>query len=148
KAIDRFSGQFGTATGSGILVSLMALFDDIDFSMAFPGAWDDAPGARGGFGPGGFARGRSLDDEPVMKKKHPEPVEPGSYKSAVVILLTDGQANTGPDPIDMARLAADRGVRVFTVGVGTEERSEERRVGKGDEDGGRQERRIKKTSRV
>jgi Ca-activated chloride channel family protein len=123
KAIDRFSGQFGTATGSGILVSLMALFDDIDFSMAFPGAWDDAPGARGSFGPGGFARGRSLDDEPVVEKKHPDPVEPGSYKSAVVILLTDGQANTGPDPVDMARLAADRGVRVFTVGVGTEEGS-------------------------
>src|SRR5690606_40243958 len=97
-----------------------------------------------------FSRDWSSDvcSSDLMKKKPPQPVEPGSYKSAVVILLTDGQANTGPDPIDMARLAADRGVRVFTVGVGTEERSEERRVGKGDEDGGRQERRIKKTSRV
>jgi len=122
-AIDRFSGQFGTATGSGILVSLMAIFDDIDFSMAFPGAWDDAPGSRGGFGPGGFGRGRSLDDREQVREKKREPVEPGSYKSAVIILLTDGQANTGPDPLDMAHLAADRGVRVFTVGVGTEEGS-------------------------
>jgi Ca-activated chloride channel family protein len=37
----------------------------------------------------------------------------------VVILLTDGQTNTGPDPLDAAEQAANRGVRVFTVGVGT-----------------------------
>ena len=52
-------------------------------------------------------------------KPEPKPVPPGSYKSAVVILLTDGQTTTGPDPVDAARLAAERGVRVFTVGVGT-----------------------------
>jgi Ca-activated chloride channel family protein len=46
-------------------------------------------------------------------------VPPGSNKNAVVILLTDGQTTTGPDPVDAARLAAARGVRVFTVGVGT-----------------------------
>jgi Ca-activated chloride channel family protein len=126
-AIDRFSGQFGTATGSGILVSLMAIFKDIDFSSAYPGAWDvpQPPGGRG-FGSGrfdsGFGRGRSLDDDRGQRTKDkPAPVEPGSYKSAVIILLTDGEANTGPDPIEMARLAADRGVRVFTVGVGTQE---------------------------
>ena len=44
---------------------------------------------------------------------------PGSYTSAAIILLTDGQTTTGPDPLDAARIAADRGVRVFTVGVGT-----------------------------
>jgi Ca-activated chloride channel family protein len=47
------------------------------------------------------------------------PVAPGSYTSAVIILLTDGQATTGPNPIEAARMAADRGVRVFTVGIGT-----------------------------
>jgi Ca-activated chloride channel family protein len=46
-------------------------------------------------------------------------VEPGSYTSALVVLLTDGQATTGPNPIDVARMAADRGVRVFTVGFGS-----------------------------
>ncbi len=35
------------------------------------------------------------------------------------MLLTDGQNNTGPDPLDAADQAANRGVRVFTVGVGT-----------------------------
>jgi Ca-activated chloride channel family protein len=38
-----------------------------------------------------------------------------------VILLTDGQTTTGPDPVEAARVAAARGVRVFTVGVGTPE---------------------------
>ncbi len=44
---------------------------------------------------------------------------PGSYGSAAIILLTDGQTTTGPDPIEAAQMAADRGVRVYTVGVGT-----------------------------
>jgi Ca-activated chloride channel family protein len=35
------------------------------------------------------------------------------------VLLSDGQTTTGPDPIEAARMAADRGVRVYTVGVGT-----------------------------
>ena len=47
------------------------------------------------------------------------PVEPGSYQSAVVILLTDGATTTGPDPIEAGRLAADYGVRVYTVGFGS-----------------------------
>ena len=45
---------------------------------------------------------------------------PGSYTSAAIILLTDGQTTTGPDPIEAARMAAERGVKVFTVGIGTE----------------------------
>ena len=44
---------------------------------------------------------------------------PGSYTSAAIIMLTDGQRTTGPDPIDAAKMAADRGVRVYTVGIGT-----------------------------
>ena len=47
---------------------------------------------------------------------------PGSYTSAAIILLTDGQTTTGPDPIEAARMAADRGVRVYTVGIGTTDR--------------------------
>ena len=50
-----------------------------------------------------------------------QPVEPGSYNSAAIILLTDGQRTTGPDPLDAAKMAAERGVRVYTVGVGTVE---------------------------
>lgn len=49
----------------------------------------------------------------------PARVEPGSYHDAVIVLLTDGENNTGPAPLDVAQLAADRGVRVFTIGLGT-----------------------------
>ena len=49
------------------------------------------------------------------------PVAAGSYASAAIILLTDGQSTAGPDPVDAARVAAGRGVRVYTVGVGTPE---------------------------
>ena len=47
------------------------------------------------------------------------PVEPGSYKNAVIILMTDGQTNAGCDPIEAARLASEYGVKVFTIGFGT-----------------------------
>jgi Ca-activated chloride channel family protein len=47
------------------------------------------------------------------------PVPAGSYSSAAVIMLTDGQRTTGPDPLDAAKMAAERGIRVYTVGIGT-----------------------------
>ena len=52
--------------------------------------------------------GRRWADTTAPPKKH-IPVEPGSYKNAVVILLTDGQTNAGYDPIDAARMAANTG---------------------------------------
>jgi Ca-activated chloride channel homolog len=59
-------------------------------------------------------------DEPAKAEKTPfKPVPAGSYTSAAVILLTDGQRTTGPEPVEAAKMAADRGVRVFTVGIGT-----------------------------
>jgi Ca-activated chloride channel family protein len=48
-------------------------------------------------------------------------VPPGSYESGVIILLSDGRRTTGPDPLDAAKMAADRGVRVYTVGFGSRE---------------------------
>jgi Ca-activated chloride channel homolog len=45
---------------------------------------------------------------------------PDPEATAAIILLTDGQNSQGPDPMEAARLAAGRGVRVYTVGVGTE----------------------------
>jgi len=47
------------------------------------------------------------------------PVAPGSYGSAAIILLTDGQRTTGVYLLEAAKMAADRGVRVYTVGIGT-----------------------------
>jgi len=46
-------------------------------------------------------------------------VAPGSYNAAAIIMLTDGQRTTGVDPLEAAQWAAERGVRVYTVGIGT-----------------------------
>lgn len=105
-AIDRFQLQRATAIGSAILVSLATLFpqDGIDVaSFAYP-----EPGKR--------AAAAERPGRPPGRV-----VAPGSYGSAVIILLTDGQRTTGPDSIQAARFAADKGVRVYTVGVGTAE---------------------------
>ena len=103
-AIDRFQLQRGTATGSGIVLSLATLFPDagIDLSQ--------------------ITGQRAMPPGPNDKPK-PEftPVEPGSYGSAAIIMLTDGQRTTGPDPLEAAKMAADRGVRVYTVGIGTKD---------------------------
>jgi len=106
-AIDRFQLQRGTAIGSGIILALATLFPDagIDVSDSIYGR--HAP------------RAAPLDPGRPPEKKAFTPVPPGSYPSAAIVLLTDGQRTTGPDSLEAAKMAADRGVRVFTVGVGT-----------------------------
>jgi Ca-activated chloride channel family protein len=87
-AIDQLQLQHATAIGAALLVSLKAIFPQLDFD--------------------------------VRRKPDLKPVPPGSHASAAIILLSDGQTTAGPDPVEAARLAAERGVRVFTVGVGTD----------------------------
>jgi Ca-activated chloride channel family protein len=43
------------------------------------------------------------------------------YAPAVIVLLTDGENTAPPDPMEAAMIAADRGVRVHTVGIGRPE---------------------------
>jgi Ca-activated chloride channel homolog len=109
-AIDRFQLQRGTAVGSGILVSLKTILPDVEFDLR---SKNPRPKPSGG--------SRALGTTPPKDtpKAPPAPVEPGSMGSAVIILLTDGQTTTGPDPIESAKMAAERGVRVYTVGIGT-----------------------------
>jgi len=107
KAIDSFQLQRGTATGNGIMLSLATLFPDAGIDIA-------ALGGRQAMRP------RSLDEIGKQDPAKPfTPVAPGSYNSAAIIMLTDGQRTTGVDPLEAAKWAADRGVRVYTVGVGT-----------------------------
>ena len=113
-AIDRIQLQRATATGSGLIVSLATLFPDAGFDVSTALFGRDAP-RNAPIAGGGAGKGVGKGDA----KKDFKPVEPGSYNNAVVILLTDGQRTTGPDPIEIAKLAADRGVRVYTVGFGT-----------------------------
>jgi Ca-activated chloride channel family protein len=106
-AIDRFQPQRGTALGSGIILSLATIFPDAGINVS------DAIYGRA------TSRALPLDPGRPPEKKEFTPVPPGSYGSAAIILLTDGQRNTGPDSLEAAKMAAQRGVRVFTVGVGT-----------------------------
>jgi Ca-activated chloride channel family protein len=46
-------------------------------------------------------------------------VAPGSYESAAIVLLTDGRQTTGVNTQEAAKMAADHGVRVYSVGLGT-----------------------------
>jgi Ca-activated chloride channel family protein len=49
----------------------------------------------------------------------PTPLPKGTYSSAAIVLLSDGENNEAPDPLAAAQVAADRGVRIYTVGVGS-----------------------------
>lgn len=111
-AIDKFQLQRGTAIGNGIVVSLSELFPEAGIDVQSMMAGRDRQ------------RGVAIDQQPVLGKDGKEqkpfvPVAPGSYASAAIILLTDGQRTTGVDSMDAAKAAADRGVRIYTVGVGT-----------------------------
>jgi len=111
-AIDKFQLQRGTAIGNGIVVSLAELFPDAGIDIASMQAGRDRQ------------RGVAIDQQPTLGKDGKEnkpfsPVAPGSYASAAIILLTDGQRTTGVDSMEAAKAAADRGIRIYTVGVGT-----------------------------
>jgi Ca-activated chloride channel family protein len=47
------------------------------------------------------------------------PVPKGAYAPDIIVLLTDGVSNAGPEPMDAAQQAADRGIRIYTIGYGT-----------------------------
>lgn len=55
--------------------------------------------------------GRNADGQ-TKPEKNPPPV--------AVVLLTDGRNNREPDPIEMASMARDQQVKIYTVGLGTE----------------------------
>jgi Ca-activated chloride channel family protein len=96
EAIDRLGPARGTSLGQGILASLGAIQQ----------AEADTPP--------GYYSNRSA--EPT---EAPAPVPPGSHDAAAIVLLSDGENNERPDPVAAARDAADRGIRIETVGVGT-----------------------------
>ena len=106
-AIDRLQLDRHTAIGSGIIVSLATLFpeDGIDLETLVLGSRQSWRMNR--------------PQEKAAPKKQSAPVPPGSNGSAAIVLLTDGRRTTGPDPLEAAKMAADRGIRVYTVGFGS-----------------------------
>jgi Ca-activated chloride channel family protein len=94
--IDRLVPRRGTAVGNGILVALNTIAVDAG----------DPP----------ILRTNDLSQDPGVT---PLEAPQGWYPSAIIVLFTDGENNQEPDPIMAAQVAADLGVRVYTVGVGS-----------------------------
>lgn len=107
-AIDRFQLQRGTATGSGLVVALNTLLPEaaIDLESLLYGA--TALGRPLGSSPAPAELAAAVPDAPVA-----------SYAAGAIVLLSDGRRTTGPDPLEIAKLAARKGVRVYTVAFGT-----------------------------
>lgn len=99
-AINRLTPQRGTSLAYGILTSLQAI------QTAETG---ERPRFYSNLTP-------TPEGEPAPT---PTPVPPGTHTSSVIVLLTDGENNTSPDPFEAARTAADRGVRIHTIGIGS-----------------------------
>lgn len=94
-AIDRVTPQGGTSLGQGIFTALNAIAEE-------PIALDE-----------------EVDAE-TAPEELPE-LQIGDHSSAVILMLTDGENTGGADPLDVAQLAAEAGVRVYPVGIGSEE---------------------------
>ena len=98
-ALEAFQLQHATAIGSGILVSLKAIFPELEFD---PFTYALKPAAAVPAAAGGTA-----------------PVQPGSYGAAAVILLTDGRNTAGTiEPIVAAKAAQALNIKIYTIGVG------------------------------
>jgi Ca-activated chloride channel family protein len=105
-SIDAFQMQMGTAVGNAIVQCLAELFPEQGIDLG-----DLTFGSR--------PSGRSLDEKAKPSPKQVTPVAPGSFDSAAIILLSDGRRTTGVDTLEAAKMAADRGVRIYVVGLGT-----------------------------
>jgi len=103
QAVDRLTLGPRTGIGNAIITSVDAIYEVLDRAYDSPAATPNP-------------RGSTFRTAPAPT---PRPVAPGYHVPAIVVLLTDGQNNAGVTPVDAAQIAADRGVRVFTIGVGT-----------------------------
>jgi Ca-activated chloride channel family protein len=101
-AVDAIQMQLGTAIGSAIVLCLAELFPEqgIDLEAMTLGA----------------RRGLGAAARPTAPIK---PVPPGSYGAATIVLLSDGRRTMGVDTLEAAKMAAERGVRIHVVGLGT-----------------------------
>jgi len=97
RAIDRLIPSLGTSLGQGMRAALDAIAT-VEAEV-----------------PASYYSNRS----PAPEATPEVPIEPGSHDSAAIVLLTDGENTTDPEPLEVARAAAAGGIRVHTVGVGT-----------------------------
>ena len=113
RALENLPLQYGSALGSGLLISLEALL---------PGSGIDAQKIINESADNGGPRkpadsGKSLDS-PTPKETE---ASASRGRNMAIVLMSDGQSNMGPELIKMAELAASHEVKVYTVGIGTPE---------------------------
>ncbi len=90
-AIRRLSASGGTSLGQGLFTSL------------------------------GTIAGKPLQiDESALESEGGD-VDIGFFGSSAIVLLSDGENTSRPDPLQLAELASSAGVRVHTIGIGTPE---------------------------
>ena len=84
-----------------------------------------APDGSTSLGQGLFAALDAIDEAPLLGDVDDPAALPdlaeldiGYFGSAVIVLLSDGEDTAELDPLDIASLASNAGVRVFGVGVG------------------------------
>ena len=94
--IDRLAPQRGTSLGHGILTSLNTIAADAEQAQSV------------------------ADNLTPTPMPTPTPLPAGMYTPAVIGLLTDGENNEAPNPLEAAQVAADQGVRIYTIGIGSE----------------------------
>lgn len=103
KAIDRLRTQRATAIGRGLLTSLDAIFENDE---------EIPPSVQ------------ALQRLEASGGQAPMPTAPpgGTLNApATIILLSDGQNNQFPAPLQIIGEAISRGIRVYTIGVGSPE---------------------------
>src|SRR5262249_55753 len=88
-AIDRLSPTGGTSLGQGIFTAVARIAGK-PVSLPANATADDIANADIGF-----------------------------YGSAAVVLLSDGENTSGPDPVAVAQLASTAGVHIYPIGIGS-----------------------------
>ena len=96
ETIYRLVPRRGTSLGNGILVSLNTIVVS---------AGDPA-----------FLNTSNLS---APASSTPASAPQGWYPASVIVLLSDGENNQSPDPVVAADVAADLGVRIYTIGIGS-----------------------------
>jgi Ca-activated chloride channel family protein len=98
-AIDRLAPERGTSVAEGILASLKVI------AVAEAGPYAN-----------NYYSNASPAPSPTAT---PTPVPAGTHAPAAIVLLSDGENNENPDPTTAAKAAADQGIRIYTIGIGT-----------------------------
>lgn len=94
EAIENFTTSLGTAIGSATLKSIDAI-SEVNQAVASSGV-------------------------DLSAEREEESLDIGVYQPDIIVVLTDGANSRGPQPIVAAQQAADRQVRVYTIGFGSD----------------------------